>query len=513
MESHGSNSEKDTLNVLLVVDVQDCFMSNLLNNTNILNLGSTGNDDTELKLLSEKLKLSSEMVKQIVELDKNSNITIFTRDMHPINHISFEGDESRPSEPAKGYWPHHCRTSKTCNPRLDDNDEPFKDKSGNIREPDKSVQTIGKIIENPDMKSAIKSRFYPDTDEINIADEYKNLPIKGNQLSYFFYFTELADKVKKLNESKKPNVISLIEKENVTPSEEIQNLEPSEEIQNLEPSEEIQNLEPEYDQLNYKNINDIDGKYYSLWKGERCNYESYSAFNYHLKYEKTHDEKNEKSMWIWDGAQHPIAIEKEKNFDATKGEYRYSTGLFEFIIDYLEKNPNITTVNFNICGLVGDVCVMHSAVQGALLYENIYNDIFKAKNVTCNFNVQLSATAFLGPGAGKDTVSGYYADVLEDYSVQKIPNLKGKDAALQQYKDFYKTDTKIYYENVPEPKYNFILPVVTPSVGGKRTRKNRKKSIQKIHKSTCKCNFCLFGGGKRKSMKKRRQTKRKRYTR
>jgi nicotinamidase-related amidase len=469
-----TNEVKTTLNVLVVVDVQDCFMSNLLNNSNILNLGVSTDIDA-------KLKLSSEMVKQIVELDKKSNITIFTRDMHPINHISFEGDEGRVLNPPKGYWPHHCRTGKTCIPRLDYEGNEFKDSENNQRNPSEQLETVGNIIgKHPQIESVMGT----------IDNTYKELSVKGNQLSYFFYFTELADKVKQLNDSKKPNIISLNE------------------IQNVELKYEIQNLKPDYDQLNYRNITPIDEKYYSLWKGERCNHESYSAFNYHLKYEKTSGDR-----WIWDEAQHPIPIDP-KNFDKDKKQYKFSTGLFEFIIDYLEQHQTITTVNFNICGLVGDVCVMHTAVQGALLYENIYNDIFKAKNVTCNFNVELSATAFLGPGAGKDTVSGYYADVPEDYSVQKIPNLKGKDAALQQYKDFYKTDTKIYYENVfAEPKYNFILPVVTPSVGGKRTRKNRKLSMQKRHKSICKCNFCLFGGGRRKSMKKRRQTKRKRYTR
>lgn len=508
MESSGPNSNKSTLEVLLVVDVQDCFMSNLLNNTNILNLGSTGNDDTELKLLSEKLKLSSEMVKQIVELDKKSHITIFTRDMHPINHISFEGDESRPSNPAKGYWPHHCRTSKTCDPRLNYNNEPFKDKDGNIREPDNTnAQTIETIFNNKTTKELFEEQFK----DYNITDEYKKLPIKGNQLSYFFYFTKLADTVKQLNALEKTKVISLIEEENVKPSEK----------ENVKPSEEIQNLEPGYDQLNYKNIEPIDGKYYSLWKGERCNYESYSAFNYHLKYEKTHDENIEKSRWIWDGAQKPIAIEKKKNFDETTGEYRYSTGLFEFVIEYLDKNKvkNIGTVNFNICGLVGDVCVMHTAIQGSLLYENIYKDKFP--EVNCNFNVELSATAFLGKSGFKDTFQGYYKDVPDDYiPIAKEINESGKKAALQEYKKFYEDDTKVYYEDKPgitPPTYNFIeppiesSPIESSSAGGKRTRKNRKKSIQKIHKSACKCKFCLFGGGKRKSTKKRRQTKRKRY--
>ena len=462
---NGSVPVENTLNVLVVVDVQDCFMSNLLNNSNFLNLG-VGND------IDAKLKLSSKMVKNIVELDKKSNITIFTRDMHPINHISFEGDEGRDLNPQKGYWPHHCRTDASCNPRLKNDGTAFQDKPDNQRKPSEQLETVGNIIEkHPKIESAMGT----------IENIYKELPVKGNQLSYFFYFTELAGKVKQLNDSKKPNIISLNE------------------IQNLE----IQNLEPDYDQLNYRNITPIDGKYYSLWKGERCNHESYSAFNYHLKYEQTYDENLESNRWIWDEAQHPIPIDP-KNFDKDKKQYKFSTGLFEFIIDYLEQHPTIRTVNFNICGLVGDVCVMHTAVQGALLYENIYYGIFEEKNVTCNFNVELSATAFLGAGGFKDTVSGYYEDIPDE----------SKDAALQQYKKFYETDTKIYYENrFNNPTYNFVLPVVTPSVGGKRTRKNRKLSMQKRHKSTCKCNFCLFGGGRRKSMKKRRQTKRKRYTR
>jgi nicotinamidase-related amidase len=456
----------DTLNILVVVDVQDCFMSNLLNNYNFLNLG-VGSEVTK------KLELSARMVKNIAELDKNSNLTIFTRDMHPINHVSFEGDEGRPPNPPNGYWPHHCRTEKQCDNRTD-----VDDIEGNVREPNNKLEeNVGNIVtKNPDITKTF--------DSISLSDEYKNLPVKGNQLSYFFYFTRLASIVKQLN---KPGLHVISLKPDIKPD-----------------------TDPNFGQLRYNGITAIDNKYYSLWKGERCNYESYSAFNYHLEYDVNPGDDN---LIDWNNAQKPIAI-LESN--ANESEYKYSTGLFEFIIAYVKSNSNYTKINFNICGLVGDVCVMHTAIQGSLLWKKIYSTMLP--DVTCNFNVELAASAFLGPGGYKPTQAGYYAD---------LPN-KNKPAALIEYNAFYEAETTPYYDDTvtPEykPEYKFVLngepaenavtdaenavAEVVENKGGKRTRRNRKHSTHKKHTSKCNCRLCLCSGKKR-TLKKRKQSKRK----
>jgi hypothetical protein len=250
-----------------------------------------------------------------------------------------------------------------------------------------------------------------------------------------------------------------------------------------------------------------------------------------LKYD---EDKAKKSQWV--GAQEKIPISQndiDGKTNINDNEYKYTTGLFEFIIGYVKNNNlNNVTVNFNICGLVGDVCVMHSAIQGSLLWEKIYKTMSDIGITNCNFNVELAATAFLGDGGFKPTQAGYYEDTSD------------KSAALEQYKNFYKLETAGYVDNVDDAKYSFVLdkvdastiaslppppttepptepPTLLPptppegelSGGRKRTRRNRKFSMHKKHKQNCNCKFCLYGGGKRKSMKKRRQTKKRRYRR
>jgi hypothetical protein len=184
--------EGSTLKVLVVVDVQDCFMSNLLSNDNFLNFGIG-------KQVEEKLKLSGKMVKEISELSKKNDIVFFTRDMHPQNHISFEGDEGRPLDPASGYWPHHCRTNEVCGKRTE-----AADTEGNIREPSENLTTLTQMIRD-NIQQQNTTNILSEIGPFNITDENgekintDNVPIKGNQLSYFFYFTPLANTVFKFN--------------------------------------------------------------------------------------------------------------------------------------------------------------------------------------------------------------------------------------------------------------------------------------------------------------------------
>ena len=222
----------------------------------------------------------------------------------------------------------------------------------------------------------------------------------------------------------------------------------------------------------------------------------------------------EDNLIHWDNAQKPIKI-LNSNDNVNGSEYKYSTGLFEFIIAYVKSNSKYTTINFNICGLVGDVCVMHTAIQGSLLWQKIYNTMLPG--VTCNFNVELAASAFLGL---EPTQAGYYAE------------LQDKEGALEGYKAFYEAQTKPYDDDtvIPKviPKYNFVLngaPVENGAPakndvaevaavaeveknGGKRTRRNRKHSTHKKHTSKCSCRLCLCSGKKR-TLKKRKQSKRK----
>ena len=77
------------LKVLIVVDVQNCFITG----------GSMGGDLANL-----------DMMQEIADLIKKNdyNVVVFTRDSHPINHKSF------------GIFPNHCRdTDKESCDELD----------------------------------------------------------------------------------------------------------------------------------------------------------------------------------------------------------------------------------------------------------------------------------------------------------------------------------------------------------------------------------------------------------
>ena len=120
-----------------------------------------------------------------------------------------------------------------------------------------------------------------------------------------------------------------------------------------------------------------DKQIYQLTKGEYCDYESYSAFNYHLKFEYD-DKKN--------------IVSKELPIDKNN-----STGLWEHIIETnkLNKDSN-TTLEITVCGLVGNICVMNTVHHGIVTWNKLYQKNYP--HVTVNFIYSFPGTRFL-PGA------------------------------------------------------------------------------------------------------------------
>jgi hypothetical protein len=65
---------------------------------------------------------SKDIVDELNILVKDKTHVVFSRDFHPINHISLEGYESRNIDPAKGIWPKHCRNKTLkCKSRIEGN--------------------------------------------------------------------------------------------------------------------------------------------------------------------------------------------------------------------------------------------------------------------------------------------------------------------------------------------------------------------------------------------------------
>ena len=112
-----------------------------------------------------------------------------------------------------------------------------------------------------------------------------------------------------------------------------------------------------------------------LNKGEFCDYDSYSAFNYHTKFENN----------------------TMTNIFHTNILKQYSTGLWEYITQLM----NITNskgvkpklkLNITVCGLVGDICVIHTIIQGIFFWKTYFASTHT--NIEINFIYDISGTLF-----------------------------------------------------------------------------------------------------------------------
>ena len=80
------------MNVLVVIDVQNCFM---FHNDGM----AEGKGGTFLNAGEEA---SREIVRELETLVNGKSHVVFSRDFHPMNHISLEGYEGRQINPDKG---------------------------------------------------------------------------------------------------------------------------------------------------------------------------------------------------------------------------------------------------------------------------------------------------------------------------------------------------------------------------------------------------------------------------
>ncbi len=280
-------SSSDKMKVLIVVDVQNCFIDG----------GS---------MLATDPNKYNKMCKEILEhiLQTNYNLVVFSRDFHPENHINFKK--------VGGIFNSHCRNiNRTCNNKITD-------------------------LNQAAAEQYKKERSYHLNGNINIdSNDINKKEIIGTNLSYHFYnnieFTDILDS---LNDINNKNTIGLI-KDEPTNTKKLHLKDPQ--INNI-------NLDVTELELNKTKI-------IGLTKGEYCIYESYSAFNYHIK----------------------------NNTEELKQEQDYSTGLWEYI---LKKNSS-KTIEINVCGLVTNFCVKDTAIQGLKMWNNVYN---KLQNKNTNTN-------------------------------------------------------------------------------------------------------------------------------
>ena len=396
--------------VLVVVDLQNCFIQG----------GSLGSE--KIEDLKKYIDLVKEVDKKISE--NNYDLVVFSKDTHPLNHSSLSDN----SNPQYGVFQYHCRNSKkncikniknqttymssAAKNTLRDNLLCFgKDKStkDHFYDKKKDYDAADYNFYNPtfertfkmmlkdtsDIVSDIKSKvitkmddkkYYIDVEEIktledliqkNIIDEnlddgskaylkdllqqkeYKGLKVGGLDLNYLFYGTKLKDIIYALNTNSNSEI-------GITEEEHINEPDYNDDAYNV-------------DKLKCKTMNNT--KFISIAKGQYCDYESYSAFNYHTKIEK---EEDKEISIIYDVfSKYDSSLNKLTKLPADK---KYSTGLFEYILkDFQVKRGDKTNINIDVCGLVTNICVINTVHQGIAMWEKVYKGI--NKGITCKFNL------------------------------------------------------------------------------------------------------------------------------
>lgn len=332
------------MDVLVVIDVQNCFM---------FHGDKVAGDTSGLNTTEEA---SKDIVNELETLVDGKTHVVFSRDFHPVNHISLEGYEGRMASVEKGIWPKHCRNKTLrCNTRGKDNTS-YKNEEV-IKNNLVDTETGRIIIHGTDEWTKINSGRLADS---NLKNQY--LEVVGTELSYMFFTSE------KLREPVKQLVIK-----NRTGKSKIGLKDTTSESISGEPT--VIEASDETREINYgDSLMYGDKKYISLTKGERCDKEAYSAFNYHIQY-------NPSDPYDAD------TTEKVDNIPLTKEN---STGLWEWILN----NRTSDNITITVCGLVGNVCVMHSLLQGIALWNNVYSILQENKDVKVKFVYSLKGTRF-----------------------------------------------------------------------------------------------------------------------
>jgi len=223
----------------------------------------------------------------------------------------------------------------------------------NLFDDDESMQTIYAYFKdntNEDFFQIFKRLYI-----LNFLKKIKNkeLRLSGFNLNYLFYGTNINEIIKELN-TKNHEIKIKTDKISDTPQYD----------------EKILNIDPVL-------VNNT--KFITILKGEYCNYEAYSAFNYHAEIRKKEkDGSLIKSLFnVYD-----------KNLNELPylpADEKLSSGLFEYILKNCTKNTK--NIDIDVCGLVTNICVINTVHQGLAMWNNVYKKYEKYNGLNCNFNL------------------------------------------------------------------------------------------------------------------------------
>ncbi len=398
--------------MLVVVDIQNCFIQG----------GSLGLTDIN------DLKKYIDLVKNVDKKIKNGNydLVVFSKDSHPVNHSSLTDN----TDAQHGVFTYHCRdTRKNCskdtaNPTtyissaakeiIRDNlcvgkdstiKEHFYDRknvydAGDYNFYNPTFEGVFKnVLENntdviSEIKKQVKNKMNDKDYDINVKgiitlqglidnyiddpkldkdskeyleglkkleEKYKSSKVQGLDLNYLFYGTSLKDIIYALN-TNTDSQIGITQEEHIT--------------------------KPDYNDTKY-NVDKIEQqtrnstKFITIAKGQYCDYESYSAFNYHTKIKKQSIKGKSIIYDVFGKFDSSLNV-----LESLPAEKKYSTGLFEYILkDFKNNNKggDKKNINIDVCGLVTNICVINTVHQGIAMWEQVY----KRENagITCKFNL------------------------------------------------------------------------------------------------------------------------------
>jgi hypothetical protein len=215
-------------------------------------------------------------------------------------------------------------------------------------------------------------------------------------------------------------------------------------------------------------------------KGERCDKEAYSAFNYHITYDPSRPKSPQKS-------------EIPPNSAAN------STGLWEWILKTANEERQ-TQITVTVCGLVGNVCVMHSLLQGIALWNNVYSKIYP--HVTVKFVYSLKGTRFAAPPFIKNKPDFVSDDVVGHFNKNLPAGMQ--TISLSEPSELKHTSGKITsfevldYEGTLLNIGNFEFKGISAGGGLRRRSVRRRKNKSQTRQK-----------GRRTHKKKGRYTKRR----
>lgn len=393
-----NNTNNTPLKTLVVVDVQNCFITGGSYGGHIQN----NMNSTKIAEFKENIYFSLMQTEDIESLIDVNDSIIFTRDFHPQNHSSI-AVKNKVKLNYSSTHPSHClNLNSSCarNANI----------SANLKKKENQTYiTIEDYFEKHQNKLPDEIEF----DMNEIPEEIKNKKIIGTNISFLNYFTKYGDCILQLVESNTPIGI------------------PSDIDKLQDPNYSI--ILPTYP-LRCENKNFIQ-----LVKGQLCNYESYSAFNYHLKLNLSSNKVN--------GLAQYVSERIVQDYDDRNNLKNLSTGLFEYILSTDKKNIEIT-----VCGLVAEICVINTVIQGLIMWNRFYKNQQEYKNKKVIFNYSLKGTLFTGAGLGgfeavkKPEINGLIKNMIE--------LLGDKDMCFPKYRKYIHFNL-LNYEAVNIGSFNY----------------------------------------------------------